>query len=343
MSYSTQTIDPIADDRWQSFVARSDNATIFHHSDWLQLLHQQYRYPMLARCVLDSEGQIVAGLPFAYVASRLTGKRVVALPFSDLCPVASAGPDSDEALELLAATVQSEHVRTGLDAEIRAPLAGIGTAGKSFYHHVVALDDGLEAVTARFKKNQRRDVTRAGREGIAVRPGTSVSDLDSFYRLHLATRKRQGVPTQPRSFIRSFARLFDRGLGFVLLATFEGQPVAGAVYLQWGKTLVYKYGASSPSFLKKRPNHAIFMESIRLSCEQGLQALDFGRTDLDNEGLRSFKLGWGATERELAYVTLSRRRRHSGDGVPGFAKTLITRTPAITGRLAGVALYRHYG
>ena len=298
---------------------------------------------MLARCVVDSEGEIVAGLPFAYVASRLTGKRVVALPFSDLCPIASAGRGGDETHELLAASVQSAYEQTGVDVEIRGPVAGIGTIGKSFYQHLVGLEDGLDEVSARFKKNQRRDVIRAAREGIEVRRGTAVADLDAFYRLHLATRKRQGVPTQPRSFIRSFARLFDRGLGFVLLATFEDEPVAGAVYLQWSETLVYKYGASSPSFLKKRPNHAIFMESIRIGCERGLKTLDFGRTDHDNEGLRSFKLGWGATEHELAYVTLSRRAQHSGDGVPSLAKTVITRTPAITGRLAGVALYRHYG
>lgn len=343
MSYSTQTIDPLTDDRWQAFVARSENSTIFHHRDWLSMLRRQYRYPMLARCVVNPRGHIVAGLPFAYVASRLTGKRLVALPFSDLCPVASLGPDPDGADERLAVIVQREHERTGLDTEIRGPLAGIGTAGRSFYHHAVALDEGLVTVTERFKKNPRRDVARAEREGIEVRHGTSVSDLDSFYQLHLSTRRRQGVPTQPLSFIRRFAQLFDRGLGFVLLATFEGTPIAGAVYLQWGDTLTYKYGASSASFLKKRPNHAIFMESIRHGCEQGLRTLDFGRTDLDNDGLRSFKLGWGAAERELAYVKLSRRGQHSGDGMPRIAKTIITRTPSLTGRLAGVALYRHFG
>lgn len=343
MSYTTETIDPLADERWQAFAASSENATIFHHREWLALLHRQYRYPMLARCVLGVEGRIVAGLPFAYVASRLTGRRLVALPFSDICPVATAGGDDEDARAVLARALETEHERTGLDTEVRGPLAGIGTEGKGFFHHTVALDDGLNAVKGRFKKNQRRDVTRAEREGVEIRLGTTVADLDAFYRLHLSTRKRQGVPTQPRRFIRSFARLFDENLGFVLLAVCDGKPVAGAVYLQWGGTLVYKYGASSPEYLKKRPNHAIFMESMRLACERGCRTLDFGRTDLDNEGLRAFKLGWGADEHELAYVTLSRRTQPSGAGVPSFAKALITRTPSITGRLAGVALYRHFG
>ena len=274
MSLRTETIDPLVDDRWQSFVASSPDAIIFHHSDWLRLLNKQYRYPMLARCVVDEQGEIVAGLPFAYVASRITGKRVVALPFSDLCPVVSSGSPSDEALAMLSRTIQIEHARTGVDVEVRGNLAGIDTTGKSFYHHEVSLEADVDAVSSRFKQNQRRDLVRAGREGIEVHRGTEVADLDCFYCLHLATRRRQGVPTQPRRFILSFARLFEQGLGFVLLARFDGEPVAGAVYLHWGKTLIYKYGASSPQFLKKRPNHAIFMESIRWGCEQGLQTLD---------------------------------------------------------------------
>jgi hypothetical protein len=243
----------------------------------------------------------------------------------------------------LAHAVQREHDRTGLDVEIRGPFADLCPNGKSFYHHEIPLEADVDAVRSRFKQNQRRDVSRAQREGIEVRRGTGVPELDAFYQLHLETRRRQGVPTQPRRFIRGFARLFERGLGFVLLATFDGVPVAGAVYLEWGGTLVYKYGASSPQYLKKRPNHAIFMEAIRWGCERGVKTLDLGRTDLDNEGLRSFKLGWGADERQLAYVSLSRRTQAQGAGVPGLAKTLISRTPALTGRLAGVALYRHFG
>ena len=50
------------------------------------------------------------------------------------------------------------------------------------------------------------------------------------------------------------------------------------------------------------------MEAIRWGCEHGMRTLDFGRTHWGQEGLRSFKLAWGAEERELRY-------RHLG-GVP---------------------------
>lgn len=343
MTLRTMTTDPLVDERWQAFVAGSSDATIFHHVEWLRLLHDQYRYPMRACCVVDSSDRIVAGLPLAHVTSRLTGNRLVALPFSDLCPVVCDSSAGDEAIGALVRSLNNAHQELHLDVEVRGPTPGVPASGREFYHHEIPLDQDLAALQSRFRQNIRRDIKRAAREGVEVRRGTTVEDLDTFYSLHLRTRQRQGVPTQPRRFIRRFARLFDAGLGFVLLATFDGAPLAAAVYLNWGTTLTYKYGASAPEHLKKRPNHAIFMEAIRWGCEQGMTSVDLGRTDFDNEGLRAFKQGWGSHERQLAYAAFSRSPKKGGTGVPGLARTLISRTPPLTGRLAGLALYRHFG
>ncbi|MHB1836428.1 MAG: hypothetical protein ACYCXW_15870 [Solirubrobacteraceae bacterium] len=42
MPLRTVTIDPLGDPRWQRFVENSGQATIFHHVQWLALLHAQY-------------------------------------------------------------------------------------------------------------------------------------------------------------------------------------------------------------------------------------------------------------------------------------------------------------
>src|SRR5438105_339424 len=97
-------LDPIADGRWGALVANAADACIFHHPSWLELLRDQYGYRMLACCVLDGadgEGAPRAGLPLALVASRLTGRRLVALPFSDVCP--PVGGDDAAVAELGAA------------------------------------------------------------------------------------------------------------------------------------------------------------------------------------------------------------------------------------------------
>ena len=53
---------------------------------------------------------------------------------------------------------------------------------------------------------------------------------------------------------------------------------------------------------------------IRWACEAGFHTLDFGRTDVDNEGLRSFKRSWGASEVELAYTYLADRTARAARG-----------------------------
>jgi CelD/BcsL family acetyltransferase involved in cellulose biosynthesis len=337
-------IDPLADDRWSAFLATSPEASIFHHPEWLSLLRAQYRYPIHARCVVDADDAILAALPLAHIKSRLTGSRLVAVPFSDLChPVSRAGEAA--ALELLLSDLSDHHhARPGTDIEVRCSLSGMGHPGASFYHHVVPLGSDFEAVRAGFSSSTKRGVKKAHREGVEVTYERGAAGLEAFYRMHLITRRRQGVPTQPKRFFGRFARLFEHGLGFVLLARHEGVPVAGAVMLTYNGVLTYKYGASFPSHLSRRPNNAIFMEAIQWGCANGYQHFDLGRTDTDNEGLRTFKRGWGADERTLAYTVLSRRAPKAGhSGVPSSLRAVITRTPPLTGRLIGEALYRHFG
>ena len=77
-----------------------------------------------------------------------------------------------------------------------------------------------------------------------------------FFGLHLATRHRLGVPSQPKRFfdLGSGSVLEPRSsLGFVLVAEQEGRPVASAVFLQAAGTVVYKYSASDAASLRRSP------------------------------------------------------------------------------------------
>ena len=65
---------------------------------------------------------------------------------------------------------------------------------------------------------------------------------------------------------------------------------------------MYKYGASDRRYQELRPNNLVFREGIRDLCGKGVRTLSFGRTDLHHEGLRQFKLSWGAVEKTLQYV-----------------------------------------
>ena len=64
--------------------------------------------------------------------------------------------------------------------------------------HLLSLAGSDEDLRGRMKAAARSDVRRARREGVTVRLSGSPADLPIFYRLHLLTRRRLGVPIQLR-------------------------------------------------------------------------------------------------------------------------------------------------
>jgi CelD/BcsL family acetyltransferase involved in cellulose biosynthesis len=342
----TQVINPLQDDRWRRAVADAPSASVFHHPAWLSLLRDQYDYEVSACCVLDDAGGLVAGIPLAHVRSRITGSRLVALPFSDLCPPLRLR-DAERVDELLACATDRLRGDRRTPVEVRAPLPALPGARvkPGHYHHLVHLDPDPARVEANYSKSQvRRGIAKARREGLTAERTAGPAALDEFYRLHVQTRRRQGVPVQPKRFIRSFDRLFEQGLGFVMLTRLGERTVAAAVFLHLHGTLTYKYGASDARFLSTRPNNLLFSEVIRWGCGKGFHTLDLGRTDLDNAGLRAFKRGWGAEESILSYTFAPPPRHRAMAGRGGrVARAVVRRGPPWVGRLAGELLYRHFG
>jgi lipid II:glycine glycyltransferase (peptidoglycan interpeptide bridge formation enzyme) len=139
--------------------------------------------------------------------------------------------------------------------------------------------------------------------------------------------------------------LLSQGFGFLLLAHNDSQLLAGAVFLNFNKTLTYKYSASDPAYWKLRPNNLILWHAICWGCEHGNHIFDWGRTDLDNAGLRDFKLGWGSEEQILNYSILADRPpKVTMDGKAHRLLThLIQRSPTWVCRILGELLYKHFG
>jgi lipid II:glycine glycyltransferase (peptidoglycan interpeptide bridge formation enzyme) len=213
------------------------------------------------------------------------------------------------------------------------------------YRHTLAMEGDTDAVFRSFSRSRvQRRIEIAVERGIVVTMGNEASDLDNvFYGLHLMTRRRLGVPIQPKRFFRLlWERLLQEGLGFVVLAHAEGRPVAGAVFLAWRDSVIYKFGASDPSALKLHPNNLVIWRGIEWGCERGYRTFDFGRTDLGAEGLRRFKNGWNPVEQPLVYTTLGAEPQGSSAGVAESALgTVIRHSPLWVCRALGETLYRY--
>jgi len=134
------------------------------------------------------------------------------------------------------------------------------------------------------------------------------------------------------------------GLGFVVLARRATEAVAGAVFFHFGDNALYKYGASDERQQEFRANNLVMWEAIRHLAQSRLRSLHFGRTARENEGLRRFKLAWGAEEEIISYFrfTCAKGRWSTAErDLAGRAGGIFKRLPLAVNRLIGTMVYPH--
>jgi CelD/BcsL family acetyltransferase involved in cellulose biosynthesis len=333
-----------SDPRWMSFLDANTDINIFYHPVWMQLMAECYGYRSCVLALAGNEGELAAGIPLMEV-SPINGRRWVSLPFSDYCHPLS----KDES----ALKVFTDQILRSAESE-KIPildLRGMYPAHPSLHSysnhviHKLDLAPGSNAVWERVHAMHRRNVRIAKENDVEIVFGDKAEHMAEFYRLHLLTRRRQGVPIQPWKFFMHLKKLLlDQGCGFILLAYKNQRCIAGAIFLHWKDTLTYKYGASTEDSLNYRPNNLIMWTAIQRACEQGFRYFDMGRTDLGNKGLRMFKSRWGAVEIPLVYSSSKTNPNHAVEGrLARYMHFVIQKSPAWVCRFSGELLYRHFG
>lgn len=338
MSDFQATVVSSADPAWRDFAQNHPSALPYHHPAWTETIVDTYGFEPFALIVRSTAGDIVGGLPFVELGGRLRGKRWVALPFTDACPPLI----THELTGALGAVVSGAAERAGIaGVEVRGPLGVPDAETKRGVVHRLTLAEPDE-LFRKFESQVRRNIRKAERSELKLRVAEREKDLtDLYFALHADTRRRLGVPTQPRRFFAAiWRRMLAAGLGFALLVYREGEPVAGAVFLEWNGVVVYKFGASDARYWGLRPNNLIFWEAIKRAHGQGARMLDFGRSDLEDEGLRAFKRSWGAVEEPLVYAMLGRPVESSSGSAERLLKPVLRRSPVWVSRGLGELFYR---
>lgn len=299
-------IDPTNDSRWDYFVAGNQEGTIYHTSAWARVIQEAYGYIPRYHVLEDETGQLRAAIPFYFIRSRLTGERLVCLPFSDYCyPLGDDGAD----ITLLLNSVKKE-VGAGTAAylEVRGWKNNVMPSQlemvKRDYHllYLIDLESGVDALKKGLHHSVVRGIHQAEKRGVTVRMTRAEADLDRFYKLNVATRKKLGVLPQPYAFFKALHRhVISQNRGFMLVAESEGKVIAGVIFLTHNDTIYYKFNASDEKQLQKRPNHLVIWEALRYACAENYHHFDFGRCSPEEEGLRSFKSKWGAREISSPY------------------------------------------
>lgn len=337
-------LDPLERPGWDSLVAAHSQATIFHGTGWARVLRQTYGHTPVYLCRFDG-GQLTELLPLMEVSSPWSGRRGVSLPFTDFCPALTAEGGDGRALYPAAMDLGRQRRWKYLECRSRSEGWTGASPSLSFYGHSIDLTAGVEALFKQLDSAIQRGVRKAETAGLQVDFSGDRESIKTFYTLHCATRRRHGLPPQPFRFFENIQRcILDAGQGFVATARLKDQPLAAAVFFCHGRRVLYKFGASDHDFQQMRPNNLMMWAAIRHSVERGFSTLHLGRTSLANEGLRRFKLGFGASEETVQYCRYdfaSGRFVTDADRTEGWFNQVFARLPLPLLRLAGRMLYPH--
>jgi len=331
------SVRSLDDPDWLRLVHGRPDATAFHLPAWSQAVAGTYGFRPFV-FVMEGVGRwAVAGQPVMEVRDLIGRRRLVSLPFTDHCPpLVEEGGNAGEFARSL--------VQAGI--EVRAELPGVSgaLAERVGARHLVDLEPDPDVLFRRLHRNRIQKRIRRSRElGVEVSLSRSVADFETFYRLHCQTRRRQGVPVQPRRFIGSiWEKVIEAGHGFVIVARVQNVPIATALFLNWNRHLIYKYGASDRRHWRLGANFLVHWTAMEWGCVNGYRTYDFGRTDAGHESLREFKAAWGSTEVPLVYTFPGARSESAGRGkAAGILSGIIRHSPTLVCRTVGELFYRY--
>ncbi len=151
---------------------------------------------------------------------------------------------------------------------------------------VVDIRGTEEDILSRMKQKCRYNVRLAEKKGITVR---AWDDLGGFHNLMTVTGGRDGFGFHSYEYYRRAYDLFHpSGMVELLVAEFEGRPLAALMVFVHGKRAWYLYGASTNEERNRMPTYSLQWEAMRWARARGAEEYDlWGVPDEDEMTLEA--------------------------------------------------------
>jgi lipid II:glycine glycyltransferase (peptidoglycan interpeptide bridge formation enzyme) len=152
----------------------------------------------------------------------------------------------------------------------------------------LAISGSEDQILARMKQKTRYNLRLAEKKGITIRPS---DDLHTWDSLMQETGERDAFGVHSRDYYQKAYDLFHpTGACELLLAEFEGEPLAAIMVFARGNRAWYFYGASSNAHREKMPTYLLQWEGIRWAREKGCTEYDLW--GIPDEGEATLEAGF---------------------------------------------------
>lgn len=152
---------------------------------------------------------------------------------------------------------------------------------------VIDLRPSEDDILSAMKQKTRYNIRLSEKKGVTVREGTR-ADLPAFVRLMQTTGQRDGFGVHEPKYYESAYDIFAPQDAALLMAEYEGKPLAGAMVFALGRQAAYFYGASSDEERPRMPAYAVQWAAIRWAKARGCTSYDlWGIPDAPEEELEA--------------------------------------------------------
>ncbi len=151
---------------------------------------------------------------------------------------------------------------------------------------IINIQDSEEQILAHMKQKTRYNIRLAEKKGVTVRAWDDVAAFHKMMRI-TGERDRFGVHSL-EYYQRAYNLLHPKDMCEILLAEYEGKPLAALFVARSGDQAYYLYGASTDEERNRMPTYLLQWEAMKWARARGCGAYDlWGVPDEDEATLEA--------------------------------------------------------
>ena len=151
-----------------------------------------------------------------------------------------------------------------------------------------------EEILVRMKQKTRYNIRLAEKKGVTVH---AWGDLESFHKMMLVTGVRDGFGVHSLEYYRrAYGLLHPKQMGEILVAEYDGKPLAALFVARNGNRAYYLYGASTDEERNRMPTYLLQWEAIKWAKVRGCEEYDL----------------WGVPDGDEAALEVKFEKQHDG-------------------------------
>jgi FemAB-related protein (PEP-CTERM system-associated) len=284
------------DARWDDYVIRHPQASLFHLSGWRRVLDATFGYRPIS-LIASRDGRATGILPLFVTPTLPFGCSLISVPLGVYGGICADDDAAGRAL-LDAAQTEAERMRVRY-VELRHETPVHDLPMKDLYVTFrKEIFPDPEKNLAAVPRKQRRMIRQGGEHGLVAQAGGE-EWLEGFYRIYAHSVRNLGTPVYPFRLFQHLLREFGSACR-IFVVHHEQTMVAAVMTFYFKNHVMPYYGGALRDAFQYAANDFMYWSLLNDGALRGYTIFDFGRSKRDS-GSFHFKRHWGFEPTPLAY------------------------------------------